>query len=58
MARLPTPFETLQSLQQALDSYRTSSWLGAGPSGGGASPPINVFRKVRLGGKRCLGDRR
>ena len=45
MARLPTPFETLQSLQQALDSYRTSSWLGAGPSGGGAYPPINVFRK-------------
>ena len=45
MARLPSPFDTLQSLQQALDSFRTSSWLGAGTSGGGAYPPINVFRK-------------
>ena len=45
MARLPSPFDTLQSLQQALDSFRTSSWLDAGLSGGGAYPPINVFRK-------------
>jgi HSP20 family protein len=45
MARLPSPFDTLQGLQQALDNFRTSSWLDAGPSGGGAYPPINVFRK-------------
>lgn len=45
MARLPTPFDTLLGLQQALDSYRTSAWLDAGLSGGGAYPPINVFRK-------------
>lgn len=45
MARLPSPFDTLQGLQQALDSFRTSSWLDAGLSGGGAYPPINVFRK-------------
>jgi HSP20 family protein len=45
MARLPTRFDTLQNLQQALDSFRTSSWLDAGLSGGGAYPPINVFRK-------------
>jgi hypothetical protein len=45
MARLPSPFETLQSLQQALDGLRTSSWFDAGLSGGGADPPINVFRK-------------
>ena len=45
MARLPSPFDTLQSLQQALDSFRTSSWLDAGVSGDGAYPPINVFRK-------------
>jgi HSP20 family protein len=45
MARLPSPFDTLQALQQALDNFRTSSWLDAGPSGGGAYPPINVFRK-------------
>jgi len=45
MARLPTPFDTLLSLQQALDDYRTSRWMDAGVSGGGAYPPINVFRK-------------
>jgi len=45
MARQPTPFDTLLSLQQALDSYRASAWLDAGLSGGGAYPPINVFRK-------------
>lgn len=45
MARLPNAFDTLLSLQQALDSFRTSTWLDAGLSGGGAYPPINVFRK-------------
>lgn len=45
MARYPSALDTLLSLQQALDSYRTSSWLQAGPSGGGAYPPVNVFRK-------------
>ena len=45
MARLPGSIDTLLGLQQALDSFRTSSWLEAGLSGGGAYPPINVFRK-------------
>ncbi|MBV8684886.1 MAG: Hsp20/alpha crystallin family protein [Caulobacteraceae bacterium] len=45
MARLPSAFDTLLGLQQALDSFRTSSWLDAGLSGGGAYPPVNVFRK-------------
>ncbi|HLK26474.1 MAG TPA: Hsp20/alpha crystallin family protein [Caulobacteraceae bacterium] len=46
MARLPSAFDTLLGLQRALDNYRTSSWLdGAGLSGGGAYPPVNVFRK-------------
>ena len=45
MPRIPSPFDTLGRLQQALDSYRTSAWLDAGLSGGGAYPPINVFRK-------------
>ena len=45
MARLPSAFNTLLSLQQALDAYRTSNWLEPGLSGGGAYPPINVFRK-------------
>jgi HSP20 family protein len=42
---LPDPFDALLSFQQALDSFRTSGWLGAGPSSGGAYPPLNVFRK-------------
>jgi HSP20 family protein len=41
----PDPFEALAQFQRALDSFRTSGWLDAGPSGGGAYPPLNVFRK-------------
>ena len=39
------PFDNLPQFQQALDALRTSSWLDPGPSGGGAFPPVNVFRK-------------
>jgi HSP20 family protein len=39
------PFDALAQFQQALDTFRTSSWLGASPSAGGAYPPLNVFRK-------------
>ena len=39
------PFDALSSLQQTLDSFRSSSWLASGPSGGGSYPPMNVFRK-------------
>ena len=35
----------LSSLQQAMDTFRASGWLTSGPSGGGAYPPMNVFRK-------------
>jgi HSP20 family protein len=45
MAALLDPFDALASFQQALDAYRTSSWLDQGLSGGGAYPPVNVFRK-------------
>jgi len=45
MALFPDPFDTLPSLQQALDAFRASSWLGASSSGGGSFPPLNVFRK-------------
>ncbi len=45
MALFPDPFSALTSFQQALDALRTSDWLEAGPSGGGAYPPMNVFRK-------------
>jgi HSP20 family protein len=41
----PDPFDTLQQFQQALDAFRTSSWLGSSPSAAGAYPPLNVFRK-------------
>jgi hypothetical protein len=44
MATLMDPFDALSSFQQALDTYRTSSWLEASVSGGGY-PPVNVFRK-------------
>jgi len=42
---LSDPFDTLLEFQQALDAYRTSSWLGSSPSGVGVFPPLNVFRK-------------
>jgi HSP20 family protein len=45
MAVLLDPFDALSSFQQALDAYRTSNWLEASLSGGGAYPPVNVFRK-------------
>jgi HSP20 family protein len=39
------PFENLSRFQQTLDQLRSSDWLQRGPSGGGAYPPMNVFRK-------------
>jgi HSP20 family protein len=45
MPALSDPFDALSSFQQALDAFRASGWLEAGPSGGGAYPPLNVFRK-------------
>ena len=45
MALFPDPFDALSSLQRAMDTFRTSGWLASGPSGGGAYPPMNVFRK-------------
>ena len=45
MAIFSDPFDALANFQQALDAFRESEWLEAGPSGGGAYPPMNVFRK-------------
>jgi HSP20 family protein len=45
MALLSDPFNAMSSFEQALDAYRTSNWLEASLSGGGAYPPVNVFRK-------------
>jgi HSP20 family protein len=42
---LSDPFDALLQFQRALDTFRTSSWLGTSPSAGGAYPPFNVFRK-------------
>ena len=42
---LADPFNALYQFQQALDAFRTSQWLGSGPSAAGAYPPLNVFRK-------------
>jgi HSP20 family protein len=39
------PFETLMQLQQALDSFRSSSWLSTSTSGAGGFPPLNAFSK-------------
>ena len=41
----PDPLNALLSLQEALETFRRSSWLQAGPSGAGSYPPLNVFRK-------------
>ena len=43
--RYSDPFETLMQLQQALDSFRTSSWLSTSTSGTGGYPPLNLFSK-------------
>jgi HSP20 family protein len=45
MPMLFDPFEQLREFQRALDSFRSSGWLGAGLSAGGAYPPINIFRR-------------
>jgi HSP20 family protein len=45
MALFADAFDALSSLQQTLDSFRASSWLTTGPSGGGSYPPMNIFRK-------------
>jgi HSP20 family protein len=39
------PFGNLLEFQQAVDALRTSGWLDQSVSGGGAFPPVNVFRK-------------
>jgi HSP20 family protein len=41
----PDQFGTFLQFQQALDALRASSWLEPSISGGGAFPPLNVFRK-------------
>lgn len=45
MTLRPSPFDALLRFQQALEAFRSSDWLDAGPGGGGTYPPINVFRR-------------
>ena len=45
MALFPDAFDATLRLQQALDNFRSSGWLGSGPSGGGGYPLVNIFRK-------------
>ena len=45
MALFTDPFDALTNFQAALDAFRQSDWLDAGPSGVGAYPLMNVFRK-------------
>ena len=42
---LSDPFNALNRLQEALDSYRTADWFGAGTASSGAYPPLNVFQQ-------------
>ena len=42
---LSDPFEALLNLQAALEGAYRANWLESSPSGSGAYPPINVFRK-------------
>jgi HSP20 family protein len=39
------PFDALLQFQQALDTFRSSRWLGSSLSGSGGYPPLNVFQK-------------
>jgi hypothetical protein len=44
-ASFSDPFETLLTLQRALDSRIASDWMGRGTATIGSFPPINVFQK-------------
>lgn len=39
------PFSALYDFQQALESTRSSDWLGQSTSGSGSFPAVNVFSK-------------
>src|SRR3954466_2708933 len=54
MPTLFDSFEQLREFQGALDTFRSSGWLGSGLSAGGAYPPINVFGPT--GATRSIAD--
>ena len=45
MAMLFSDPDALLQFQQALDTFRSSAWLGSSLSGSGGYPPLNVFRE-------------
>ena len=44
-ATFSDPFETLLTLQRALESRIASDWMGRGTAARGSFPPINIFQK-------------
>lgn len=42
---LSDALDALLQFQHALDTSRSSGWLGSSPSGSGSYPPLNVFRQ-------------
>jgi len=42
---LSDALDALLQFQQALDTSRSSGWLGSSPSSAGSYPPLNVFRQ-------------
>jgi len=45
LSRFNDPFATILALQHALESRLESDWMGAGTTGIGANPPINIFQQ-------------
>jgi HSP20 family protein len=44
-ASFSDPFETLLTLQRALEGRIASEWMGRGTAAMGSFPPINIFQK-------------
>ena len=44
-ASFSDPFETVLTLQRALDARIASDWMGRGTTAIGSFPPINIFQK-------------
>ena len=42
------PFETLLTIQRALDARRESDWMAGGTAGFGSFPPINGYADTIL----------
>jgi HSP20 family protein len=45
LSRFNDPFATILALQRALEARLESDWMGAGTTGIGGNPPINIFQR-------------